>query len=268
VKVNPLAVWGLVRELRAETGRLGPLAIAGSATEPTEALRRQLTRDGDVTGVRAGDPSGAAALIYVLDGRPGPEDERALRAARRKGIPVVAVLAGSGAPRTLPPALADEVIPATSVEQLRLEDVARVLARLVGEEATELAARLPPLRRGICEGLVSSFSRKNGLVGAAVFVPGADLPVLTLNQVRLVLRIAAAHGVDVDRERLPELLAVIGGGFALRTAARQALGAVPLAGWAVKGALAYVGTKALGEAAIRYFAAQADGAPVLRASGG
>ncbi|MBA2476231.1 MAG: hypothetical protein H0V40_09800 [Actinobacteria bacterium] len=266
MKANPLAVWSMFRELKAGAGTLGPLAIAGSATEPTEALRRELTRGGDVTAVRAGDPAGAAALLYVLSGPPAAEDERALRRARKQDVPVVGVLVGREAPDALPPALADEVVRVADSATVPLDEVGRVVARLVGEESSELAARLPALRRGICDGLISSFSRKNGLVGAAVFVPGADLPVLTLNQVRLVLRIGAAHGIEIDRDRLPEILAVVGGGFALRTAAREALGAIPLAGWAVKGVLAYAGTKALGEAATRYFAAQARGA-AARASG-
>jgi len=105
----------------------------------------------------------------------------------------------------------------------------------------------------VCEALVRRFARRAGLTGAAVFVPGADFPVLTLMQLRLVLRLAAAHGLDVDAQRLPEIGAVIGSGLALRTLARQALGVVPVAGWAVKGAVAYSGTRALGEAALRYF---------------
>jgi uncharacterized protein (DUF697 family) len=68
-----------------------------------------------------------------------------------------------------------------------------------------------------------------------------------------VLRIGAAYGVELDQERLPEVLAVIGSGLAFRAVARQALGVVPVAGWVVKGAIAYAGTRALGEAAIRYF---------------
>jgi hypothetical protein len=39
------------------------------------------------------------------------------------------------------------------------------------------------------------------------------------------------------------------------------LGAVPVAGWLVKGAIAYGGTKAIGEAAQRYFAAAAAEQP-------
>ena len=69
-----------------------------------------------------------------------------------------------------------------------------------------------------------------------------------------MLRLASAHGVDVDGSRLPEVLATVGAGLGFRTVARQLLGTVPVAGWAVKGAIAYGGTRALGEAAQRYFA--------------
>src|SRR5207237_372010 len=100
--------------------------------------------------------------------------------------------------------------------------------------------------------LVASFSAKNGLVGAAVFIPGADLPVLTLNEVRMVLRLEQAYGLAVDpRERAPEVLASLAAGVGLRAAARELLDLVPVAGWAVKGAVAYAGTRALGEAAVR-----------------
>jgi uncharacterized protein (DUF697 family) len=87
------------------------------------------------------------------------------------------------------------------------------------------------------------------------------MPVLTMNQARLVLRIALAHGEQVDASRLPELLAVVAGGAGLRTVAREVLGAIPVAGWAVKGAIAYTGTRAIGEAALQYFEA---GAPLGR----
>ena len=78
------------------------------------------------------------------------------------------------------------------------------------------------LRRPVCDALIRKFSRQNALVGAAVFLPGADLPVLTLNQVRIVLRIADAHGFEIDKERLPEVLGVIGSGLGFRAVARKA----------------------------------------------
>ena len=119
-------------------------------------------------------------------------------------------------------------------------------------------------RRPVCEELIRKLSRQNGFVGIAFFKPGADLPVLTLNQIRLVLRIADAYGFEIDRERLPEVLGVIGSGLGFRAAARRAVGVVPLVGWVVKGAVAYAGTRALGEAAVRYFERRA---PVTRVAG-
>ena len=71
-----------------------------------------------------------------------------------------------------------------------------------------------------------------------MFIPGADLPIMTVNQIRLVLRIADAYGFEIDRERLPEVLAVIGSAFGFRALARRTIGLVPLVGWAVKGAIA------------------------------
>jgi uncharacterized protein (DUF697 family) len=80
------------------------------------------------------------------------------------------------------------------------------------------------------------------------------MPVLTLNQVRMVIRIARCYGQQVDTSRLPEVLGVFGAGFVFRTVGRELLDLVPVAGWAVKGAVAYSGTVAIGEAARRYFA--------------
>jgi uncharacterized protein (DUF697 family) len=108
---------------------------------------------------------------------------------------------------------------------------------------------VPLLRTAVSEQLVESFARKNGLIGAAVFIPGADLPVLALNEIRLVLRLAQAYGEESGPARLPELLATVGAGFGLRALARELLGLVTVGGWAVKGGVAYGGTRALGEAA-------------------
>ena len=79
---------------------------------------------------------------------------------------------------------------------------------------------------------------------------------------RMVFRIGGAYGADVDRERAVELLGVLGAGLGFRAVAREVVGVVPGLGWVVKGAIAYAGTRALGEAAIRYFDAGGIGAIV------
>jgi len=256
--MKPMAVLGLVRELRTGAGDPRPLAVAGvPALVP--ALARELRRDGDAGAVREGSPAGAAALVYLLEGEPTEDDLAVLRAASEAEIPIVAVT--EGGQRSVPYVLATDIVPVKPGAGFDVPAIAKVLARRLGEGGTSLAARLPSIRKQVCRELIRSFSRTNGLVGAAVFVPGVDMPVLTMNQARLVLRIALAHGEQVDASRLPELLAVVAGGAGLRTVAREALGALPVAGWALKGAIAYTGTRAIGEAALQYFEA---GAPLGR----
>jgi uncharacterized protein (DUF697 family) len=251
--LKPLAVWGVLKEVRLAASEERALAVAG-APELAAALARELGRGGDsraLVGPEALDR--AAALVYVLVGRPSAADEDALKAARRARVPAVCLAAGPDFDGYVPHVLPTDVVRARPGEGFPVDELARALAARLGEAATPLAARLPVVREAVCDQLVESFARRNGIVGAAVFVPGADLPVLTLNQVRLVLRIAAAYGVEIDAERVPELVGVLGAGFGLRAVAREALDLVPVAGWVVKGAVAYAGTRALGEAAKRYF---------------
>jgi uncharacterized protein (DUF697 family) len=166
----------------------------------------------------------------------------------------------------MPFVLATDVVRVEPGHGFDCGEIARAVADKLGEEATSLARRLPVLRPLVVKHLVESFSRKNALVGAAVFIPGVDLPVLTLNQIRMVLRICAAYGLEIDRQRAPELLATIGAGLGFRALARELLDLVPLLGWVIKGAVAYAGTRALGEATVRYCEARSDVTPQPPAS--
>jgi uncharacterized protein (DUF697 family) len=251
--IRPVAIVGLVRELQASAAPLKPLQVSGVLAEQ---LARDLRAGGEERLVRVGgDPASAAALVVVLGGAATEEDERLLRAARRARTPAIAVQTGRDADLDVPYVLATDVVVCPPGEGYPVERIAEALAARLGEEGTQLAARLPVLRGPVCRWLIASFSRRNGLIGTIVFVPGADLPALTLNQLRLVLRIAAAHGVEIDEQRAPEILATVGGGFLFRALAREVLGFVPVAGWAIKGAIAYAGTQALGQGAMRRFAA-------------
>jgi uncharacterized protein (DUF697 family) len=247
-------VRGLLKEISATAGDTRPIAVGGALAE---VLRRELVRDGDPSAVRvAEDPKGAAIFVYVIARDVTRQDGEALKRAHRERVPIVAVKEGD---LHVPYVLATDVVPLEPGASFPIEAIADAIAHKLGEEATALAARLPVLRRAVCDYLVASFARKNALVGAAVWVPGADLPVLVVNQLRLVLRIAAAHGEQIDRDRLPEVLATLGAGMGLRLVARELLGLVPVAGWAVKGAVAYAGTRALGEAAVQWFARHPGG---------
>ena len=238
---SPIAL-GAVRKLFKELSDVErkPVAIGG-ATEIARTLERELARGGDPGAVRVGAPDGAA--VYVQIG----SDEGPLKAARKARVPIVAVAFDDA---ELPYVYATDVVRVGPGEPLPVGEIAAAIAARLDEAGAPLAARLPALREAVCDRIIASFARKNGIVGAAVFVPGADLPVLALNQVRMLLLLDQAYGLELDpRERLPEVVATVGAGLGLRAAARELLDFVPVAGWAVKGGVAYAGTRALGEAA-------------------
>jgi len=258
-KLTPWVVWGLVKELRVAAEDTRPLQVTGALASQ---LEKELARGGAPGAVRSGGRiEDAALLVRVLGGAPTEEDERELREAKRANVPVVAVQTGTEA-FDVPYVLATDVVMCRPGAGFPVEEIAAAVAARLGDGGTALAARLPLLREPVCEALIERFSRQNGIIGAAFFVPGADFAVLTLNQIRLVLRLAAAHGIEVDQSRLPEVLATVGAAFGFRAVARQLLGAIPVAGWAVKGGIAYAGTRALGEAAHRYFATIAEATSV------
>ncbi|HEX4324332.1 MAG TPA: hypothetical protein VHZ77_06840 [Gaiellaceae bacterium] len=231
-----------------ESARGDHVLAVGGASGLASELRQQFLRGRAEPGsVRLGRPEGADAYVHVLAGEPADEDVELLRRARRARVPAIAVVRGPArSMATIPYVLATDVVWVAAGEAFPLETIARVLAARLGERGAPLAARVPLLHGPVCERLLESFSRTNGLVGG---IGRAGLPVLALNQVRLVIRLAQAYGVGDLDERIPELAATLGAGFGLRALARELAAVVPGAEWAVRCGVAYAGTRALGEAA-------------------
>jgi uncharacterized protein (DUF697 family) len=245
------AVRGLVNEISVSRHKGKPLVVGG-ARELAPVLRRELGRD--ATLVRGDDsPEDAAVLVYILAHEVREEDEAALKRARRARVPIVAVVTGRLADDvSIPYVLATDVVRVGAGQGFPIETIVRVIVGRLGEDAAPLAGGVPVLRSAVTQALVSSFSRRNGITGAAVFLGGSDLPVLVMNQLRLVLRLQQAYGRNIDfQERLPEIAATLGAALGWRALARELLGSASVSRWAVKGAVAYAGTRALGEAASR-----------------
>ena len=241
------ALYGALKELRTTSQ---PLLVAGVLSDQ---LARELTTGGDPAAVRTGGPpENVEALLYVIGDTVTQEDERVLKLAYRSRVPVIVVAAGRQVPLRIPFVPATEVVRVQPGHGFPLDEIAEALVDRIDERAASLARRLPALRAATCERMIKSFSFKNGLIGVAVFIPGVDLPVLTLNQIRMVLQICMAHGLEIDAQRAPELLATVAAGFGFRAFARELLTVVPGIGWAIKGGIAYGGTRAVGEAAVRY----------------
>ncbi len=143
-------------------------------------------------------------------------------------------------------------LPSTN-EKAMSEDLAPRVVRALDEDyLVPLAKGYPPFRRAVCEEIIRKNARQNAVVGALP-IPGADMPVMTANQGRMVLQIAAAYGEELSIDRARELLGVLAAGFGLRALSRQVIKLVPLAGWAAAAAIGYAGTVAMGRATMLYF---------------
>lgn len=146
---------------------------------------------------------------------------------------------------------ADQVVPVTS-----LKDLAGPFASALFERHPDmiipLSRQFPIFRSEAAWQEVQATSKQNAVIGALP-LPGADMPLMTANQVKMLMRIAAMFDLPMNVDRAKELLAVVGGGFALRTVSRQVVKVVPWAGWAIAGGIGYSGTLAMGKAAIEYF---------------
>ncbi len=200
--------------------------------ETREAARQEATLA--VTG----DSSRAADLAARLGAQRGDQGAEVILTASGERL----ALSGKGIkePGEIPLSSGDE------------ELVPRVVRAMDEDYLVPLAKGYPAFRRAVCEELIRKNARQNAVVGALP-IPGADMPVMTANQARMVLNIAAAHDEELSLDRARELLGVLAAGFGLRALARQAVKLIPVGGWAAAAAIGYAGTVAMGRATVLYF---------------
>lgn len=278
-------------------GALGIASRGAKAVRPVaEAVRMadDLSQQGGEIAVLPGDPAATRWLREVLD-VPAPvpsEDALAVvaltagsdvdRAAaalghrRRSGGGALALLIGDAPTRADLEArlLAGHRLEPSNVAHLAgidddadADDARAAVIRVLGDEMIAAGRRNPGLRAAVGRALVTRASRRSAAIGALP-LPGVDMPVLALIQVRLVADLAALHERPAGAERAVEALAIIGAGFGWRAVGRSASAFIPVAGWAVRGTVAYGATRAVGEAALARLAAGHDlieGPPIDKA---
>ncbi len=221
----------------------------------------------------------ASLVVYALDaGRMSMEDVTLLRRIAEIGLPVLVASVGApalvGDNRSL-----DEFDRLLSNTHYRLrvlrlpregfsESLLRAVLREIEAFDLALARRLPPFRPYVSQQLISETSRANAEFALMSNIPqlvpvvgnlvtaGADLLVLTKNQMLLVFKIAAAHGAEIHSSRkvLTELVPVVGASFFWRSLARELAALLPAGIGAIpKTTIAYTGTYAAGRSAQYYY---------------
>jgi len=268
-------IFKAVTDARSGDPEVPRLCVVGAGPELTRVTRALSARAADETG-------GISAALDALSPAAFPQDEQyaarwdivvlvaagsaaadmapIVRAVRGAGRQVVALVeAPYGAWIDAAGIFDDEAARGLSGDHAGAPSLEDRVVRAAGNGAAALAVRLPAVRRAYCDHVVLANASQNAVIGAVVIIPGADMPAMTANQIRMVLKIAAVYGEQIGFDRALEILSVVGTAFVFRTLARQALDFVPGFGWALKGAVGFTATVALGEAAIAYFEA---GAPL------
>lgn len=130
-----------------------------------------------------------------------------------------------------------------------------LVRELPEDQAAAAAANFACCRRARARALIAEATSSNALVALLGFVPGADLPAMTLQQVSLALRLAAVYDQPLDARRARELAAVVAGAFGMRGAARALARLLPVPGVLVRLGVGAGGTYAVGQALAAYFEA-------------
>ena len=250
-----------LREDRERRVRLAVFVDVEAPEALVEAVREALhpQTGGAMLHVEACAPGEALIVdpttdaVIALAG-PGATLERSLSAAREKFVPTVVLALGeyasSVAQRLGQPML--DTIAAEDTVPLVAQLGAWLADRISGKRLA-LAHNFTFIRRAAAEESIKATAFQNGVIGFVAVIPGADMPIMTANQAKMILQIAAVYGQPLGPERIKELAVVVGGGFTLRAIAGQLLDFIPGFGWAVKAGIAYSGTLAMGYAALEYF---------------
>lgn len=252
--VGPIVLCGRSSPVEQVRAALLEARFSNSSAVESYAIRR--LRPDDRDQLRR-----AAVVVYGGEAAHQLDDETLsdLQVVGRVGRPLLVVLEGVDLPM-------DASVEAARVRGVEPDNVLAVkrgrfpqrrvlqeIAKKAGPAGPTLAARLPALRGAVTASVIETAARRNAVIAAAVLIPGADMPLLTAVEMRMVLQIGVCYGVEIGPDRAVELLTLLGAGFGLRAAARELLDVVPVAGWVVKGGVAYSGTHALGRAAVEYF---------------
>jgi uncharacterized protein (DUF697 family) len=225
------------------------------------------------------DPSRGATVVgsdaraIVLLARPGDLAGARLDLLQALRLPIFALVVDPAvapaypASAPLPGTVAEYVVPSIDREALRLRFFPHLVERCKGIEVA-VGRRFPPLREAVAAKLTrgAASSALKMAVGSAIvdhvpvlgLVLGAiasagDMVAITGIQIVLMMQIGATYGKDPDMQRIWELLPVVGGGFGWRALSRELAGFVPVAGIAIKGAIAYAGTIVVGEGAAFFY---------------
>jgi uncharacterized protein (DUF697 family) len=248
------------KEAVLKADRAAALVVAGEQ-DLVERAQERFSAGGTVPATFVGATADLASAslapgeLLVLLVREGEEPAAlaALRQIASRGPVVIAVDEGSSATGQVSYPFAGGARLSFADSAAGWRRLFRLCAEMAGDHLVALGRRYPAIREAAVRRLIFRTAVQNGLIGLVVFIPGADMPAMTLNQAKMVLDVAAIYGESIDTERAVELLGLVGLGLGLRGLARRLVRYAPGVGWMVKGITGYAATVGIGLAAVEYF---------------
>lgn len=236
-----VAIVGL-EERREEATRAlfaADVLTSGEAPAPLALPSSPYVQGYDNTGEEAKFPRQSGVYDFVIDVGGGRQDVP-------EGTLVYSIAELGGWEKTLDRILEDK--PDLALPLARNFPVfrKRVAQQIVTQTATANA------QFALLTGVVSAFPITDILLPGSAF---SDIVVLTKNQAMMVLRLAAAYGLEIDyKSRWKEIAPILANAVGWRAIAREIVGAIPFGiGFLPKAGIAYAGTVTVGKAAQLYY---------------
>lgn len=149
------------------------------------------------------------------------------------------------------------VIPVSAKTGLNIaEELLPEIINASPEAALVIGRELPAFRHAAAQRIIRNATLVSLAAGIEP-IPFIDIPILLGTQIRLVLRIAALYGENMNTvdamKYARELVVTMVGGLGFRYLAEQAAKAVPFGGDFVAGAIAAAATWSIGQVALEYY---------------
>lgn len=240
-------------DVRDEAMRPPSMLVLAPSTDEAERIARLLTGNSDLNGITIGTLDTEVWSRSQYDAIVVNDPDMSAKSQQ------YANAQSSG--ETWEPAITISHLP---FDRAEAEHARAHLAANLGDRVVSFARHFPAFRRIAITAIVNETSTANAQFAFVANIPsllpvvggllsaGADMIVLTKNQLMMVYKIAAASGRALDDQHaiIREMVPVVGQGFFWRTAAREATTMLPLAAGTIpKVAIAFTGTYMLGRAA-------------------
>ena len=134
-----------------------------------------------------------------------------------------------------------------------LDELADWVARRLANERILLAQAYPFMRRAVALEMTRKTAFDNVIISGLFFLPGADMPPLTLNQVKLLIQIAALFDLPLGMARIKEIVLIVAGAFGFRAFTRLVISRLPILGFVARIGVSYSATYGIGVAAFEFY---------------